>query len=220
MVNDSESKDLNSAILKIAKGLPDDKPILLFFGSSKTLPLKKGSTKAPALTKQAKKSQALADCFNDKSFKVQVALKFFNCYDIDVSDVSKEENPLICHDNAPILVIVYKGEILKSVTSCSSGRLYGLLAMALKNNKYDINDVNRKVNKPLREFYDIERKLYFKEAEEKRISKDYAKSSTNAKKTRLDKIQKECSEMAATRNEYKSKFLDILKESVNENVKN
>ena len=216
---DSENKKLDPIIDELAKKLPNDKPILFFFGSSKTIAPRKGSKK-PVLTKPAKKSQALADCFNDKSFKVQVALKFFNCYDIDVSNISISESPVICEENAPLLVVYYNGKILKKITSASAGRMYSLLSLTLKTNDFDINSLNKEINKPLRAFYDSEKKLYFKQKEHDRLNKDYAEDPKKSKKSRVDKINKEYTESVTKRDGCRSNFLTVLNNFLSENSEN
>lgn len=148
--------NLEDAVAGVIQNASTTKPVLLFFYSNKT----EKKRKKDVLTKIAKKSAQFGQAFGDPKFNVQLAMRFFNCYEIDVSNVTKVKSPFLCHDEAPLMVVYHDGNIYKKLSSGSSNRIYSILALFLKKEGFEIKQFSKAMSKPLAELYKNERKLF------------------------------------------------------------
>lgn len=194
------------AVTEVAKSTDNSKPVLLFFYSKKR-ETKKGKDQP---TKIAEKSTDFSEEFGDPKFKVQLAIKFFNCYEIDVTDISKNDSPYLCHEEAPIAVIYYQDKIYKTFTKGSSNRIYGILSTFLKKQKFAIQDFSREMAKPITTMYKSERKIY---SENSKI-KQFKKARTT--KARIIKMQKELQEYIKVSNQAKNEMDKIIAKYANQ----
>ena len=201
-----DTKKIDGAIAKVVSGMPKDKPLVLFFGSKKTI--KKG--KKIIQTKQAKKSSDLAAAFNDKAFKVQLALSFCHYYEVDVTNISLKDSPYICHDRAPLLVVYYNGEIVGKMTTGSSKLIYATIAKALDKCDIDIFGLTKEVQKPIKSLFNMEKKIYdFKKKYGEEQAKN-RKKPTKAGNMKISRFQEEEKVLKTQQGELKSNVLELI----------
>lgn len=156
-------------------------------------------------TKSAEKSISLGSAFNDQKFNVQVALRYFNCYEVDVSEVNKADSPVINEEEAPWVIIYHKNEIYKTFNSGSSNRIFSTLSLFLRKEGYDIKLFAKELSKPLYVFYKNERKI-FKQNLELTESKKRGKAS----KSKLEKLTKEYESYVKISDEAKAEIDKII----------
>lgn len=186
--------------------MPKDKPLVLFFGTKKTI--KKG--KKVLQTKQAQKTSDLGDAFNDEAFKVQLALRFCHYYEIDVTNISVTDSEYICHEKAPLLVVYYDGEIIGKMTTGSSKLIYATIARALDKCGIDIFGLTKEVQKPMKSLFNMEKKIYdFNEKYGEAQAKERKKPS-KAGKMKISRLQEEQQNLKSEQGELKSDVLKII----------
>lgn len=204
----SSAGSLEDAINLIAKDLPKDKPLVMFFGSWKKIKKRKKMYN----TRQAINSAKLSNAFNDKNFKVQLALKYCYYYNFDVTNVTEEQSPFICHEKAPLLVVYYDGKIIKTLKTGSSKLIFMTIGDALKQCNFDVFDLTEKIKSPIRKLFNIEKDLYdFNQKYIKQVARK-KKKNTKSMKTKIAKFEEEKEELYDKKEAYKKEIEKIAKE--------
>lgn len=185
-----------------------DKPIVLFFGTSKRYPTRGGKPGKP--TNQAKKSEKLASAFNDKKFNVQIALKFCEYYEIDVSKIEKKDSPYICHEKAPMIVVCYNGEVVKDMKIGSSQLIYSTIAKALDQCDIDVYKLSREVTKPINGLYNTEKKIYDFNQDFNELLREQKTNKRKALAMKIDRLKEEKQELNEEKNKYVSEMNEVI----------
>ena len=200
-----ESKKSDERLQKYADQLAQvksakygDKPSLVFFYTSKLEKLSSKSRSRAAKPKPTKEAAAcnliLDKCFageNDPDCVAAALSKFFVCVKVDVTTVSKKDNPEFCHESAPtILLLDKKGvvvERLKGSSKCSGKNIAKAMASVLKTEHPAASTLPKKLDKLFKDLVKAEKEIsQYKDA----ISKAESRIAMARKKKASEKSLK------------------------------
>ncbi len=202
---------LNIQVEKVISPLSKNKPVLLFFGTNKITPPRSKKGK-PKTTTQAIKSAKLGEAFDDKTFRIHLAMKFFQCYEVDLTNILMKESPIICHEKAPMLVAYdnLNKKMAKPLKSGNSSSVFAVMATVLKKGNIDIMGLCKEASPHLQQFYSNERKIYKHNEKYAEFREAYNKKPSKSKKTKLDKGATILTELKAISTKAKSEIDKLI----------
>jgi hypothetical protein len=200
------------------------KNLLLFFVTSETrMPNTRNPDAQPIPTSQAKMTEsAITKTFETDTYKVLIGSECFECYKIDVTDVTPQENRFFCSATAPAIVLIDKTGAAKGTLTgnqITESTVFSIMARICAADKINLARIVSAASGYAKAIYMTEYKIHSADTTHTAAVAECSRKGTPANQRRADSAKQVLDQLQQQRDNLVEKYREAVRALLGESAK-